>query len=118
MGMNVQHAQAVANRKIGSPEGWEWFRFEVVDDGILKLTGGVPTINQRGNKKWPKMSLCRTSHVIAAEIDAERERYERETGNCGSCFGEQKEWAGWNLTDGNRYRPCHDCNATGKAETR
>jgi hypothetical protein len=117
-GIIVKHAETVARRKIDAADGWEWFRVEMVDDGIVKLTGGVPTVGPKGKKKWPKLALCRASYVTEAEVVAERERYERETGKCGGCFGETREWTGWSLIDGNRYRECRDCAGTGTATVR
>lgn len=106
------HAGEVAIRKAHTP-GWTPFRIETVGKTRDALyTGAVETKRKNGKSNWPKPH---TQVVVTeGERDAEAARYEREHGRCRKCYGGGQEWGGWSAKDGNWYRPCSRCKATGR----
>lgn len=115
--MFLRHAEVIARRKLGSqPEGFEFVSYEHVGTDAVKLCGAVPTIRKNGKKKWPPERLCQVAIVTQSEIDAERVRYEAETGQCAGCMGECIEFMRWSSTEGIFWRPCTDCCGTGEAK--
>ena len=116
--MNFGHAESVALRKLGKvPDGFEFCSSEWIGtDGFL-LKGSVPrTITRgknKGRKQWSKPYL--SAVVTRAEIDAERERYEAETGKCHKCMGETQVVTGWHHIEGTRRKECPRCKGSGKA---
>lgn len=107
----------VARRKLGAGQDWEPCRWEALGHGAeadCLITGGVPVI-RNGKRKWPPITKCERVCVTHAEYIAERKRFEAETGKCSNCDGTGQEWAGWSASDGNRYRDCRHCHATGRA---
>lgn len=109
----IDHVNTVATSLIGNIEGWEPFCWEVITDNYL-VEGGIPTV-VRGRKKWGRDT--RRVIVTKDQVIAERQRYEAETGNCGECMGTKQTLKSCGVTTGPIYRPCRECNGTGKAHT-
>ncbi len=105
------HGGVVAARK-ARVAGWTAFKWQRVGDNSL-YTGGVQGTKRNGKPKWSKPHT--SFAVTEAELKAERERYEAETGRCHSCFGRGEEFAKWSKDEGTTYRPCRICNATGRS---
>ena len=103
-------AGVVAIRKAKTP-GWTPCAWERVGDDSL-FRGSIETRHKNGKPKWTKPYTAVV--VTAAEIDAEEDRYEREHERCRACFGRGTEWTGWSKGEGNRYKPCRRCSATGR----
>jgi hypothetical protein len=105
------------------PDGWKWFELNCHKDacppGFTRVIGAVPIGTKRdGRPKWPKKSESQTLFLSDAEI-AEAERiWERENGKCFHCAGTREEWYSWSKDDGNKYRPCGRCKATGEPATK
>jgi len=105
----IDHAGNVALRKVGNPPGFTVCGWTALDDGgtLYRMKFNPKPGKWTGDEKL----AC----VLQSELDAEHARYETETGNCFRCDGSGQEWAGWDHKEGNRYRPCRRCNATGMA---
>lgn len=114
----VNHREAVAERKLGSPIGFVWYAWECLDDDSVLLTGCVSSgVYEKGPKKGRPKYDGQTKKVVVTEAErvAERARYEAETGNCAECGGDGKMFAGWHHITGDKWRPCVFCEETGKA---
>ena len=117
--MNFQHRIAVATRKIQAGADFHWYRFEGVGPDALVMTGCVSSgVHTRGPRKGRLKydGPPQTVVVLDAEVAAEQERYERETGHCGECLGLGRVCAGYR--DGPLWRPCPVCVGTAEAVTR
>lgn len=101
--------QLTVEFKYKPPEGWLWFKSEVIGSrGHYLITGGVPRPRKSGKNKgaptWRDAKL--DDYVIThgdvkdAEVD-----YEKRTGNCAKCFGTAKFCS----------KDCKTCLATGKS---
>lgn len=114
--MNNTHMNTIAAKKAGI-EGWEPYRWEKIARDAIAVTGGIPRLLTRGPRKGKKTwdGKGTTEVVTYAEMEMEFKRYEEETGKCGDCLGEGREFAGWHHIEGTKYRPCRRCNETGKA---
>ena len=106
----------------GLPDEWQAFRWEVKPYGI-ELEGAVPNgVYQKGKYKgavnWKLVP--KEQRMVFTITDAMHDTWlagwEARTGRCYVCKGTAKEWHGWSREDGNRYRPCTRCNATGTAQ--
>ncbi len=110
----------VAKRKVGDPK-WEWFSSERIGDGDFLMEGGEPrTISKgprKGHRTWKHLAPHEKKKVVVtqAEIQQAEADYERDTGKCNVCGGSGQEWRGWSRDNGDRFRPCLRCDATGAA---
>lgn len=98
------------------PDGFEFHTWEAVTGGSM-VKGGVGRIITRGPRKGKRSwrgSKTTTVVVTEAEATSAREAYGRETGKCPRCEGSGQAWTGWSVDEGNRYKPCPECGATGK----
>lgn len=110
----IDHVNNVAKNKMNIP-GWEPFAWEVIgNDGVL-VTGGIPRLLKRGPRKGEKTWDGKGDKIVVvkSEIDAEMQRYERETGKCQDCFGTGRVFAGWSAASGKRTRACKRCAGDG-----
>lgn len=105
----------------GAPDGWQWYRQEAIDGGLL-VTGAVCDATyksgpRKGLTNWSKRDKATERRILISELAmlGRRMQWERDTGKCSECFGTGAEWAGWSAKDGNRTRPCRRCGSTGKA---
>lgn len=107
-------------RKVGIP-GWEAYIWERVGNTYdVICTGCVPNgVYSKGPRKGRPRYKDGTQDgkyvLTSAEVEAERIRWESETGKCGECYGRGEVLAGWNKDEGKRYRPCPKCNRAEKA---
>jgi len=121
--MNVQdytsHDIEVALDKVGRPAGFKFYRFEALSGSDVLYTGCVAGVYSKGPRKGkPKYDGPAQRVVVTqAEIAAQREKFERETGLCGECCGKRQVWCGWSVNEGNRYRPCPVCGEKAEAVT-
>ena len=109
------------------PDGWRWFRFERLpkdarESTHIQITGAVCTEvftrgPRKGHKNWSKRDLSTERQVVFSDAEHEKwcEQWEVKTGKCRACAGTGLDWCGWSAKEGNRYRDCRRCNATGKA---
>lgn len=112
------HHDAVALRKLNcTADEWDAWLMEVITDDAILFTGGKPRLKKTGKNKgkrtWDKP--YRKVVVTDGEVRAEFERYEKETGLCGQCYGEKQECVGWSAKDGNKMITCRRCKGTGFA---
>lgn len=113
---DAHHAESVARRKIGARAGFQFYRWECIGDDML-LTGCVcDSVYTRGPRRGkPKYDGTPIQAVVTeVELNAERRRYEEETGQCSDCLGAAKTLASAGVS-GTTYRPCSMCRGTGKA---
>ena len=118
MGMRIPHSEAVVRRKLGTlPENWAICGWERLDPDTTIFNGGPFRILTRGPRKGKRRwdAVTHQCAVTDAEIDAERARYEADTGNCAECGGGGQQWVGWNRDEGHRFRRCTHCGGAGKA---
>jgi len=109
----------VVRRKLGKGLEWIPYRWELVGKDDAIITGGIPTKRKtRGPRKgdwdWTGVQAERCV-VTQSEFQAEMSAYEAESGKCSHCFGDAREWCGWSLAEGTKWRPCSRCGATGEA---
>ncbi|WP_411975956.1 hypothetical protein [Sulfitobacter faviae] len=107
------------------PDGWGIYSWEVVNlhtpHEAIHLTGGVGRPIKKGKRKgrttWRDMdpSTKMVFTFTRQQMAAFRKAWEAETGECSNCHGNGTECYGWSATEGERFRPCKACNATGKA---
>lgn len=109
------HREEVGLRKLGHPQGLQWYRWESIGDAV-KLTGCVVTRTySKGPRKGrpvfdgPKLVAI----VTDAEMADQEARFERETGKCGWCCGRGDVFHSWNHLTGTARKPCHKCEGTG-----
>jgi len=118
------HAEQRARSKLPClPEAWRVVKWRVLgksgdaveftfQESRMKTLKSGPN---RGKERREWFGPERSAIVTDSEERAEFARYERETGNCGVCGDTGQEWMGWSRVNGDRYRPCVRCTATGKA---
>jgi hypothetical protein len=117
MGDRINHAEAVARRKLEPlPENFEFCGWEIIGPDTVVFRGGPVRLLKKGPNKG-KRRWDKVTHKVAVtkheEID-ELLRYEKETGNCGVCGGDGQEWAGWHHINGHKYKKCTRCGGLGK----
>lgn len=119
MGNRQDWISIVARRKLGRSAEWRWAKWTALPGGYC-VWGGVPRPKTRGkNKGSPTWDAPLDECVVLdAEIMAAELEYEDDTNRCCACSGDGQEWSGWSAADGNRYRPCRRCGATGVAPAR
>ena len=116
--------ELAARRRGGLGEDWTIFSAEVLPHGwnpqaakVYRVGIGIARPITRGPRKgqptWD--GPRREDWIPESDLEAEARTYERETGNCCSCLGDGKELVRWSVDEGSEYRPCRDCNGTGKA---
>lgn len=112
------HLERAGLRKLGNPAGFEFARYEAIGGtGDVLLSGCVVTkLHTRGPKKGRPVFKKPYQRVVvtAAEFEAERARWEAETGHCGKCLGSGYIFASWNNLKGFSYGHCSDCNGSGE----
>lgn len=115
---SMSHLDEVARCKVNGPEGWAVFAWERIGDGNdLVVTGGVPRLLKAGPRKgkptWRDVPTQKAV-VTGAEIEAEKARYEADTGKCSDCMGSGQVFASWSQAEGKKYRACGRCGGTGE----
>ncbi len=116
----INHAETVARRKLGTlPEDVDFCRWGFIrGTDTTKLEVYRFRIATRGPRKGQRIFFgppLGVAYVTEAEIEAEKVRFERETGKCHACGGDGREWAGWTADSGTIWRRCSSCKAMGKA---
>jgi hypothetical protein len=128
---NVDFFNLFAIKVRGAPAGWQWERIATIGDlgekdrarQYSEMEGYVHdgTTFKRGKRAGKRKPGCavegtrRKIIFTMADLDAFMRAWELETGQCHRCFGTGEELAGSSTTDGDRYRACSRCFATGKA---
>ena len=115
--MIVNHAKEVIRKKLAPlPENWDIFKWERVGKDATIYYCATYRLAQKGKRAGKKVFDKHTQKcvVIDSEVDAERARFESETGLCATCGGDGQEWAGWSITEGIKFQKCTCCNGTGK----
>lgn len=102
--------QLTVEHKYKLPEGWRWFRSQVIGDtrDHFLIEGGVPRPRKSGKYKGAPTwrDSVKTQYVITrADLRAAELDYEKRTGNCANCFGSGKCGPS---------ADCMSCLATGK----
>ena len=114
----IDHVQNLAARKAGNP-AWRWCSLERVGEDAIIVTGGVPTEvfksgPRKGRTNWAKVQQTKLV-VTDAEVQAERDRHERETGRCASCDGEGLVVYSASSDGTTKKSACDRCGGTGLA---
>ena len=68
---------------------------------------------RKGKPTWRDVPTQKAV-VTGAEIEAEKARYEADTGKCSDCMGSGQVLARWSAAEGKKYRPCGRCGGTGE----
>ncbi len=115
----MNFAEEVARKKLRRGADWKLLGWECVGETTdLLVQGSTPIgVYARGPRKGRNKYLrpCERCVVTRAEIDSAASAWEAQTGKCSKCEGSGQEWAGWSSDEGNRYRDCYRCKATGVA---
>lgn len=111
----------------GAPDGWRWYSLQVIGDvtdranSVYQIKGAVCTAvyksgRLKGHTNWTKRdrSTERDYIVTPSAFDEFVAKWETATGRCSRCGGDGKELQSCGI-DGNTYRPCRRCSASGKA---
>jgi hypothetical protein len=101
----------------GMPEEWTWYSARALQDQArtIEIKGGIAPLFTRGKRKgdrnWAKRDRTkdRTVYMTMQQVAERQERWGRETSTCFMCQGTQKEWTGWSVTEGVKYKPCTRC---------
>jgi len=115
--LSFRHYGDAGKDKLRADPSFDFFKFEVIEDGML-LEGSLTKIITKGKNKGDVKYLpegCRKTFITRDETVAWCEKYEKETGNCAQCFGKSKVMKSWSAKDGTEYRPCRKCGGTGKS---
>lgn len=86
---------------------------EVIVGGI-EVTIGPVSIYSRGPNKGRRKyggprSACHKVLVTEADVQAEKNDFEAETGRCHNCFGNGLVVSAWSKVTGTGYKPCSVC---------
>lgn len=114
----VNFAEVVARRKLGKGDDYHMAGWECVgktSDLIVSMGPHIGVKTRGPYKGCPKWGVIDKCVVSQSEEQAEKLRYEADTGTCSGCCGHKVVWAGWNHITGSKYRDCRRCNATGVA---
>ena len=116
----IDFVEIVARKKLNQPQEWQMCGWERIGDSYdLLVEGGIPRLLKSGPRKgmrtWRDSKINKVCVTEAEEIQ-EKLNYEKETGKCCKCSGSGSMWYEWNHIDGNKYKPCNRCGATGKAQ--
>jgi len=116
-GQAMNHMEAVARRKVGGADDWQYCRWERIGEGRdMIVEGGIPRTLKSGPRKGERTwrgQPTQKAVVTGDEIDAEHARYEADTGNCGDCFGSGQVFARWSKANGIEKKTCQRCGGTG-----
>lgn len=92
-----------------------YFRSEGVDGGFIvtgaEITGTITHGPRKGKARYSKDTV--RVIVTKAEVDAECDRYESETGRCSNCLGTGQQFDGWAIKTGARFKTCERCGGNG-----
>ena len=106
-----------ATKKLGTvPEGFRFFRCWASQFGI-GVAGAIMKTATKGKMKGKLAPHGEQVSVLVldADVDAERARYEIETGKCSECLGSGEEFRRWSKDKGTETKTCSKCNGTGNA---
>jgi hypothetical protein len=113
----------IARQRINDPT-WQPCIWQAIGErdngGAVIISGGEPTIIQRGKRKgqssWKHIPREKLKQVVVtcAEVRMAEENYESTTGNCCECGGGGQQVASIG-GGGTTYRECHRCRGTGAA---
>lgn len=121
--MSTNFYELHAREKASLPDTWKAYRLECFPKGnertlYIEVTGMVApamkTQPERSDFKRGDRATKKTVVLPVADHDAWLARWEQANQKCHKCEGSGQELAGWSVSDGNRYRPCSRCKATGK----
>jgi hypothetical protein len=114
--LSMGHRERLALRKLGNPAGFEFYRWEAVGDAVVMrgcVCSGATYTKGKDKGRIKYDGPQRTVVVTEAEEAAERARFVQETGKCGECCGDGREFARWDHIEGTTYRPCRKCKGSG-----
>jgi hypothetical protein len=116
--MSATLLEAHAREKLGEHETWRVFRWHS-EWAVYTLTGKRVRCFTRGPRKgapnWKTPGESRSVHITRAEHDDWCKRWSQRTGLCARCSGTGNVLRRWSRQTGTEYRPCPDCNGTGKS---
>lgn len=107
------------------PEHWYPYRWDasVGPDDFIKITGCEVHVIERGKNKgrpnWRKKvpGTTREYWIHLPTMNEWIKEWEARTGTCIECFNTGREWCGWSVYDGPKYRDCTHCKRKGVTET-
>jgi hypothetical protein len=119
MERRIDHGETVFYNKIGPvPENFGVFSWERVGPDAVIYTGAEFRIKTKGPDKGGRKFFGEKKQAVVtkAEMEAEKVRYETDTGNCASCCGTGEVFKRWNHKTGTHYKMCKKCNGTGSSK--
>lgn len=114
-----------AREKLGMAPEWEFFRIQCMPPGgtetiYYAITGAIaPAITRgprKGQRNWARKikSTVRMVPITPEQHERWLAEWSARTGNCPKCAGDGKLFVRWNVVEGTTFKPCPDCNGTGK----
>ena len=128
MSTRPTHLENHARELLKMPANWRYYRWQRMPEDAppnccthTLVTGAVCSAvfargPRKGHTNWSKRDAATDRSVLISdeEHNARLLAWEERTGNCHRCGGAGQDWAGWSAKEGDRYRPCPRCAATGK----
>lgn len=106
-----------AKKKLGiNDESIKTVSIEAITGGLLVYVCNT-SLYKSGPRKGKIKYDTKTKRPVlltTSDLKEVRDAYEAETKNCASCKGTGQSWCGWSEAEGNRYKPCKDCDGSGK----
>ena len=117
MSDNPNFFTLAVSRRFVIPDGYVWTMVDHTTDHVIRVGFNcVVGMFKSGPRKGKEKYGDRIVYTISpGELEAEKARYEKETGKCHRCLGVGSALVGWSRDTGERFGPCRDCNATGRA---
>ena len=124
--MKYSDLERLARRRLNLAENWKVYQWECLPKSSMQtthfqVTGAVcDAVYSKGPRKgetnWSKRDRKTEMQFVCSVAEAEAFclEWEQETGKCHKCEGSGQTFAGWNPTDGNKYRTCQRCNGSGE----
>lgn len=120
--MRTDLLEIQAREKLGMPAEWKVYQWQCMPPTsepciYVRVVGAVAPLKRNGFPNWRKRDKA-TDKEAAITIEAHKawcKEWSAKTGNCSACAGEGKLMVRCGVNIQTEYRPCPDCQGTGKS---